>query len=242
MGAPRIIAHRGASGYRPENTLMAFEYAADLGATWVEFDAMLSADNVAVIHHDETLRRITGDPRGIGETPVAEITALDAGSWLDPDFHEARIPTLMETMELLANCDMGANVEIKPCKGKDNETARAVMTEIVEYWPDNLPPPVISSFSETALEEARETAPDFEYALLLEGLPSDWAEKAERLGCKAIHIDWQSCDAAFVQKANRNGIAVRCYTVNDPSVGQRLIAFGVESIITDYPDRFQFLK
>src|SRR3954465_12682255 len=98
---PAICGHRGASGHAPENTLVAFKRARELGATWIEFDVQLSADGVPIILHDDTLERTSdlGKPLRPTELTLAELKSLDAGSWFGPEFVGERIPTLDEVLE-----------------------------------------------------------------------------------------------------------------------------------------------
>lgn len=83
---PKIIAHRGASAYKPENTIIAFQNAKELGATWVEFDVMLSADGEAITIHDVMLDRTTSGQGNVADHTYDEISQLDAGRWFAPEF------------------------------------------------------------------------------------------------------------------------------------------------------------
>jgi glycerophosphoryl diester phosphodiesterase len=96
----KIIAHRGFSGNYPENTLLAFEKALDTGADGIETDLQLSRDNVPVLFHDDTLKRITGVDKKPRELTLAELQSFDAGSWFDPAYHEQKIPSLDELLNL----------------------------------------------------------------------------------------------------------------------------------------------
>ena len=159
MSVPSIIAHRGASGHAPENTLAAIAKAADLGAAWVEFDCMMCAGGELVVHHDESLKRITGVARDVPDCRLEEIQALDAGSWFDAGFAAETIPSLAQVITLLADRGLGANVEIKPATGYEAATGRLVAREVRRLWPSDLPMPVISSFSEMALQESLRAYP-----------------------------------------------------------------------------------
>lgn len=115
-GAPEgqidIIAHRGASAYAPENTLAAFERAVELRAHWFELDCLLSADGEVIVIHDANLKRTTGLDKPVGEATLAEMQALDAGTWFAPEFAGERLPTLRESLQL-AKDRIGVYVEIK---------------------------------------------------------------------------------------------------------------------------------
>ena len=238
MSQPKIIAHRGASGHAPENTLAAFAKAAELGAKSVEFDCMLAGDGTIMIHHDESLRRITGAELMVSEATVSMIKALDAGSWFDPAFCHEKVPTFLETMDMLVALGISANIEIKPSQGTDVATGRAVAEQVEKRWPRHLPAPVISSFSEEALKASHEQMPQIEHALLWEDIPSDWEDRLHAAGATAIHVDSDHLTQEQFNAFRTAGFPVRVYTVNDPERGRELLEWGVESLITDYPDRF----
>src|SRR3954447_15867557 len=98
---PAVCGHRGASGHAPENTLVAFRRAKELGATWIEFDVQLSADGIPIILHDDTLERTTnlGQQLRPTELTLAQLKDLDAGSWFSPEFAGEKIPTLEEVLQ-----------------------------------------------------------------------------------------------------------------------------------------------
>ena len=238
MSLPTIIAHRGASGHAPENTLAAFAKAAELGAQWVEFDCMLAGDDTIVIHHDESLLRITGAELMIAESSVSKIKALDAGSWYGEEFHHEKVPTLAETLDILVAVRLGANIEIKPSKGTDRETGKAIAEQVIKRWPSHIPAPVISSFSEEALMESLKILPDVEHAILWEGVPDDWRDALQRIGATAIHCEGKLLSEDQVRAIKADGLPLRCYTVNDVELGRRLLSWGVDALITDFPERF----
>lgn len=234
---PQVIAHRGASGHAPENTLAAFRKAAALGARWVEFDAKLTRDGVAIVLHDDTLERTTNGRGAVLDADWADIEGLDAGAWFGAGFAGEPVPTLFAAMRLLVGLGLGANVEIKPCPGRDEETARVVVAAIAEAWPAAIPRPLISSFSAMALAVAREVAPEIERALLLPAIGNDWRAAAERLECRAVHTDHRRLDSAVAEEVLGSGYALRCYTVNDAARARMLFGWGVSSVFSDFPDR-----
>ncbi|HET6220602.1 MAG TPA: glycerophosphodiester phosphodiesterase family protein, partial [Dongiaceae bacterium] len=105
---PRVIGHRGAAAYAPENTLEGLREAARRGAGWVEFDAKLTGDGVVVLMHDDTLDRTTDGTGPVAETSYAEISHLDAGAWFGPAWRGARVPTLADALALLVELDLQA--------------------------------------------------------------------------------------------------------------------------------------
>lgn len=235
---PRIIGHRGAAGQAPENTLAGFRKAHALGCRWVEFDCMLSQDDVVVIHHDDRVNRTTNGSGLVSSLDAATIRQLDAGSRFSPDYAGCRVPDFTETLALLTELGMGANVEIKPVTGHDRQTGLLVTQAILAQWPDSLPPPVVSSFSLDALAESHAVAPDLDRAVLWERVPKDWQDHHERLGASAIHVSARHLTREQAQQFQATDVPFRCYTVNDPKVAQRLFDWGCQAIFTDYPDRF----
>ncbi|MCB2099244.1 MAG: glycerophosphodiester phosphodiesterase [Rhodobacterales bacterium] len=234
---PRVIAHRGASAQAPENTMAAMEKAADLGAAWVEFDVKLSRDGHPVVMHDDTLRRTCGAPGAVADLTLAELSAFRAGAWFGPAFADEPIPTLEGLVALLERRGLGANVELKPCPGRDTETGQVVGAFLRDRWPASLPVPVVSSFSDESLAACRAVAPDLPRALLVEAIPGDWADRMAALGCVDLHARWRELTAEQVRRVRGAGHALRCYTVNDPQAARRLFDWGVDAVISDAPDR-----
>lgn len=234
---PNVICHRGAKGYAPENTIASMRKAAEMGGRWVEFDAKLSRDGHVIIMHDEDVRRTTDGSGPVADMDLAELQRLDAGGWFDPVFSGERIPTLSATLVALAELGLGANVEIKPCPGREEETGRIVCERLLAEWPASLPTPLISSFSEPSLAAAHKTAPGLPRALLLSRIPNDWCERAKMYGCVAIHANEKRLDAGLVADMHGAGFAVRSYTVNDRARAEALFGWGVDGVFTDFFDR-----
>ena len=234
---PRIVCHRGASGYAPENTLVAMRKAAELGGRWVEFDAKLTGDNHVIIFHDDDLGRTTNGHGKVAAIDWETIRKLDAGGWFGEAFRGEPVPTLSQTIVELARLGLGANVEIKPCPGREEETGHVVAALLLEEWPDSLPAPLLSSFSAVALEAARRVAPNLPRAFLASRIPADWRERVRDLGCGAIHASHRYLTADLVADLKRAGLAVRVYTVNERALGESLFAWGVDGVFTDFADR-----
>jgi len=233
---PRVIAHRGASASAPENTLAAFRRAHEQGARWVEFDVKLTADNRPVVFHDETLDRTTDGRGPMAETPLAGLGELDAGKWFDPEFSGELVPTLEEVLDLLADLGMGANMEVKPCPGRDEETAALSLDVARQVWPGDAPPLLISSFSRVALDVARRTAPQWPRGLLLDTITEDWKQAAETVEAWSIHCAADPLTPSRVAEVLDAGYRVMVYTVNDPGRALNLWDWGVHAIFTDQPE------
>ena len=233
---PRIIGHRGCAAYAPENTLEAIHTAADMGVKWVELDVKLTKDQVPVIFHDDTLERTTN-----GHGPVAEITyedlkQLDAGSWFTESFGGCGVPTLEQAVDVLLEYDMGLNLEIKPCPGREVETAEAALDILSQIWDDHRKL-LISSFSFESMEVAQDMAQDWARGFLLPSeWPQQWQEMAGSLDVSTFNIDGNSVTRHELEELIALGKPILAYTINDPEQCRQLQRWGVYGFFTDAPD------
>ncbi len=236
---PRIIGHRGACGHAPENTLASIVKAAEQGADWVEFDCMLTGDGVPVLFHDDKLKRTTGAPGVVSDTSFAAMAVLDAGAWFAPEFAGEPVPSLESALRRLGDrgLGLGATPEIKPCKGFDAETGAAVAATVARHWPAHLPPPLLASFSLPALEAARAEAPRIARGFLCARVPGDWREIVAEIGAVGIHCSENHLTAGQVAEVKAAGLALWVYTVEDAARALTLFDWGVDAVITAYPDR-----
>jgi glycerophosphoryl diester phosphodiesterase len=233
---PRLIAHRGAATYAPENTLASLREARRRGATWVEFDVKLSGDGVPILMHDESLKRTTGLERAVAETPWAKIQPLDAGRWKGAAFAGEGVPSFEAAIACLAEEGLGANIEIKPCPGREAETALAVVGVLRRQWPTELPTPLLSSFKDRALASCRDAAPEWPRALLIDALADGWQERARSVDPIGINTNGKKLAASRASEVKAAGYLLSAYTINDPALARTLVAMGVDCIITDSPD------
>ncbi len=235
---PSIIGHRGACGHAPENTLSSICKAHDLGATWIEFDVKITADGEAILFHDNTLERTTDGVGNVADFSLADIRELDAGSWYSETFAGEPVPTLVDAIRLLSDLSLGANVEIKPVEGLEIETAEVVCRVITDHWPQDKTLPLMSSFKDACLTVARDQLPECDRALLVLEVPDDWRARAVKSDCSAVHVWFEPLTQDQVLIIMEAGYPVRSFTVNEPDTAKRLLDWGVESIITNFPERF----
>ncbi len=233
---PGVIGHRGAAAYAPENTLEGIQEAANRGARWVEFDAKLTGDGVVILMHDDTLDRTTSGRGPVAQATYREIGQLDAGAWFGAAWRGARVPCLAEAWAFLAKLDVQANIEIKPCPGREIETAQAVAEVVQRCWPADCPRPLLSSFSRASLSAARAHTPDSPRGLLIWEFAADWADAAAALGCVSIHCADRHLTSSWADAIRKAGFGLAVYTVNDPVRALELKAWGVQCLITDRPD------
>ena len=235
IALPRIIAHRGASGTAPENTLAAFRAAAAAGATWVEFDATLTSDARPVVFHDDELDRTTDGSGLLAETPFETLKHLDAGSWFGASFAGEMVPTLEEVLETLASLSLGFNMEIKPDPGREAETAAISLATVAEGWPEGLPTPLISSFSRVCVSVAKDHAPQLPRSFLFDRRPDDWRDLGATLDLFGFGANQAHLDEPQVHEMKAAGYRLSAYTVNSPERASLLFNWGVDAIFTDHP-------
>ncbi|WP_137892672.1 glycerophosphodiester phosphodiesterase [Ramlibacter sp. 2FC] len=235
---PRWIAHRGAGRLAPENTLAAFRLGAQQGWRMFECDVKLSADEVPFLLHDDTLERTTSGSGPAGQQPWAALSRLDAGGWHSPAYAGESLPTLENLARFCLANDCRLNIEIKPSPGTEQRTGEVVAQQAARLWRAEAVPPLLSSFQTAALRGALQAAPQLPRALLLDQLWSGWQAAASALGCVAVvgqHALW---DTASVAQAKSASLRCLSYTVNDEATAQRLLALGLDGLISDRVDRF----
>lgn len=230
---PRVIGHRGAAAAAPENTLASIAKAKELGASWVEFDVKLTGDGHPILFHDDSLERTTNGKGPVAAATLAYIRSLDAGSWFALPFRGERVPTFEEALALCAELGLGINVEIKPCAGRERETAEVAIRTLLRLWPRSMPAPLVSSFARASLRVAKEMAPQMPRGYLAGGLPRQWRERLAEYGCATLHLNhrrilpWQR--AAVVAA----GVPLLLYTVNSGRAARRHLEAGVAAVFTD---------
>lgn len=230
---PLIFGHRGASKVAPENTLPAFEAALRLAADGVELDVQYSADGKLVIFHNTTLDKTTDGAGRVTAHTLEELRGLDAGSWFGPQFAGTRIPTLDEVLDLLKG-KLLVNIELKTF----DMASRGLGADVVRVVRDHgmADEVVLSSFNPFALRAAKQAGPEIETGLLLApDLPgwTRWGLIRRHSRADGFHPELAMVDAAYMAAARRLGMPVRVWTVNEAADIQRMIALGVDAIITD---------
>ncbi len=239
--SPLVIAHRGARDVAPENTLAAFEAAIQADADGIELDVTRCATGEIVVIHDDTLDRTTNGSGNVVETPFYTLRALDAGAWFRPDFAGQRVPTLQEVLDLFGHRTR-INIEIKgralKGDGIEEEIAELVAARNLQ---DEV---IISSFNPAALLRMKHAAPDLRRALLYApDMPVYLAQpvSAPLVWPNALHPHYSQVNAAMLRAVRQLGLRVNVWTVNDPNEMERLIALGVDGIITDHPAQLRAL-
>lgn len=231
----RVFAHRGASGYAPENTIEAFALAAVQGAHGVELDVHLTKDGEIVVAHDETIDRVSN---GTGEIRGMTLTELKGYVFnkTHPAYKTAQIPTLEEVFAFLRPTGLHVNVELKTSEidypGLEQKCTdladKMGMTDRVLY----------SSFNHDSLLRVKAIDPSLPCGLLYDAIMVRPFAYAVALGMDAIHPSlWQLRAPGLCQAAHKAGIEVNTWTVNDPHHLRMALNAGADIVITNYPDR-----
>jgi glycerophosphoryl diester phosphodiesterase len=229
---PLVIAHRGASGTRPENTLAAFRRAEELGAAMVELDVQLTRDGHVVVIHDLLLDRTTDGAGCVGDRSLQELRALDAGRWFAPAFAGERIPLLADVLDAVS---LAVNVELKAPVAEGLEArALAVVEEA-----DAMERVVFSSFDPRALDRLRALSSAATIGVLWEADPIPMALRvAERVGARALHVRKDTATVETISQARAAGLETRVWTVNAREEFDLLASRGADAVFTDFPERF----
>lgn len=233
---PRVIGHRGAMRYAPENTLAGFREAARRGVTWIEFDTRLSGDGVAVIIHDARLERTTSGRGQVVGTCSRKIAGLDAGAWFAPEFAGERVPRLDEAVRLAGELGLGVNIELKPNRQHQRELASAVLEVLAEGWPRHLPPALLSSFDRKVLAALRKLGSPWPSGLLVKSLPRNWYRQVAAFGCSCVNAAHDRLSRADAQAVKSRGLVLGAYTLDDPARAHELFGWGVDAVFSNAPD------
>lgn len=230
---PTLFAHRGGGLHAPENTLAAMKAGRAHGFLAVEFDVKLSTDSVAFLLHDDTLERTTDGQGPAREQSIAALEQLHANKGFEDTFPDEPVPRFTAVAKYLHGLGLVANVEIKPCPGREAETGRLVTELAVELWRDRFTKPLVSSFNPESLIAARSVSQELALGVLCEKPEeSHWA-LAERLGAMSIHCSHAFADAELVNHAHARGLRVLVWTVNDVQRAAELMRMGIDGIFTD---------
>jgi glycerophosphoryl diester phosphodiesterase len=228
-----VIAHRGASGHAPENTLAAFKRALTLGATFIETDLQLTRDSRFVAMHDSSVDRTTNGQGKVHDMTLAEIRRLDAGSWFGSAFAGERVPTLDEILEFSKKNDAVFYLELKPGGSWGGE--HALIGALRESG--EIRRAAVISFDPEILANLRRIEPTMMTGLLYDGQLEQPIEKALEVGARQLAVRGDLVKPKLLQEARGKDLQVICWTVNHPAHIRTLMAAGVDGIMSDYPDR-----
>ncbi|UOQ49314.1 glycerophosphodiester phosphodiesterase [Gracilibacillus caseinilyticus] len=239
------IAHRGASGYAPEHTMIAYQIAGEMEADFLEIDVHMTSDDVLVAMHDEDVARTTDGEGFIQEMKHAEIDKLDAGSWFNqayPDqadkrYEQVRVPKLTDIFDHFGTSTK-YYIEIKNAASAD-----LLLQTLEDYQLIEKNAVIIQSFDSAVLQKIYEQYPSLPLIQLLGKNKMLFANyKKIRKYAVGVGLPYQKLNQRLIRHLHRNGLLVHTYTVNDEADMKRLIEWGIDGIFTDYPDRLYDIK
>jgi glycerophosphoryl diester phosphodiesterase len=224
-----IMAHRGASAVAPENTLIAYKKAIEMGADYAELDVRQTKDGAVVLMHDKTVYRTTGVKGFVWDFTLAELKKLDAGSWFGEDFKGEPIPTLQEVIRL-AKGRMKLNIEVKISEKEPGIAQKVVDIVHAENFGQDC---IITSFDRETVEIFKAIAPELRTGYIFE---KEYSADVFEGNWDALSCQHELVDAEFVRRAKEKGKKVYVWTLDEREEMLRLIGLGVDGIITDKPD------
>lgn len=221
------IAHRGAKGYEPENTLQAFQKALDLHADGIELDVHLNADGHIIVIHDETIDRTTNGKGLVNTFSLAELKSF----LIDEKY---QIPTLNEVFDLVDKKCL-INIELKGLG-----TSSKVVPLIEEYISEknwNYEHFIVSSFDWNLLQETSNLNSNIPIGVLTEENLDTALAFAEKIKARAIHPDYQLLNAENTREIQKKGFLVLPWTVDSEEDIRKIKSYNVDGIISDFPDK-----
>ena len=210
------------------------------GLGW-EMARGLAEAGAHVLLHGRSAERLApriAELRGAGFP--ADGLAFDMADRLVSRTKAADLPKEVPTFEAAIDCfrelGLGCNVEIKPCEGREAETARVAVETLRRCWPAALPAPLLSSFKDVSLLAAREAGPDFDRAILIDAIDDKWRRRAEAVAAVGVNTNGKKLTAPQAVEIRKAGYLLSVYTIDDGDVAKALVGMGVHCVITDAPD------
>jgi glycerophosphoryl diester phosphodiesterase len=235
---PLVIAHRGDSAHRPENTLASFASALEAGASLVELDVQLTADGQVVVLHDPSVDRTTNGRGEVREMTLEEVRALSAGfpERFGDTWASERVPTLAEALALLQG-RARVMIEIKKESVSDDEEGGIEARTIAEVWRQNASDQVaLISFEHRALLRCRRLAPEVTRGHLFGRTPApEMIPAAREAGCGILLPHKSRLDDSIADAVHEAGLRLATWVVDDPSELKRLARFGLYGVGSNCP-------
>ncbi len=228
-------AHRGASAYFPENTMLSFEKALEMGCTGIETDVQLTKDGVLVLIHDEMVNRTTNGQGLVKDYNYSELNKLDAGSWMGEEFAGIKIPTVEQLIYLTLGKDIMLNFEIKSGIVMYEDIEQKLIDLIYKHKIKHKV--IISSFNHYSIAKCNKISKEINTGVLyMEGLYKPY-NYAKTVGANAIHPHFYAVNEEVVKEAKKHKIKVNVFTVDDEAYMRSLLSLKVDGIVTNYPDK-----
>ncbi len=223
-----VVAHRGAAGRAPENTLASVKAAIEDETDWIEIDVQESADGEVVVVHDSDFMKLAGRPLKVWEASLSQLQAIDVGGWFDPVFSGERVPTLAEVLEEVRGSDASLMIELKYYGHDDRLEQRVIEAVEGARMVDRV---AVMSLDRAGIAKFRSLRPDWEAGLLVARAIGNLG----RVDVDFLAVNTGMATRSFVRRARRADRRVLVWTVNDPVTMSRMLSQGVDGIITDEP-------
>jgi glycerophosphoryl diester phosphodiesterase len=227
---PYIIGHRGAPDCAPENTMASFRQALAQGADLVELDVQMSADGQLVVIHDQTLERTTDGQGYVADAALAELQALDAGSWFSPEFAGERVPTLDEVLAWIKG-KAGLVIEIKNGPVFYEGIEQKIVEALRQY--DMIEQTLVVSFDHPCLYRLKGLCPELNTGILVACRLLDPVMTAGDVGADALVALWTMVTKVDVEVCHGAGLAV-CTWGRNPDY-EYLLSISVDALTADHP-------
>ncbi|MBE5847512.1 MAG: glycerophosphodiester phosphodiesterase [Lachnospiraceae bacterium] len=231
----KVYGHRGYSGKYPENTMLAFKKAVEVGADGIELDVQLSKDGEIVIIHDETVDRTTDGKGWVKDLTLKELKKLDAGKIKDGKWGFQEIPTFDEYCQWCKDLDIVTNVELKTSIVYYPEIEEKVTEMVKKYKLEKKM--IFSSFNHLSIVRMKQLLPECPVGALVENDALTYAGYyGKKYGFEYYHPDWALLSDEAVKECKDNGVGINVWTVNDLGSFEQLYEWDVDGVIGNYPE------
>lgn len=234
-----IVAHRGASGYCPENTMAAFKKAIEVNADSIELDIRLSKDGVPVICHDAKIKRTSNGTGYIHELTLEELKQYDFGSWYGAEYAEERIPTLEEVLVLLKGHDVMLNIEIKNGPVIQENIEKEMLQLVNKYdFNDRV---WVSSFDHQCLKKVADLDPNIKIGFIFHLNLINLFDYIDNSGIVpySIHPNYFYITKEMIAEAHQRNYKVFAYTIDDVAVAEQYKNMDVDGLVTNKPAAYK---
>lgn len=231
----KIFAHRGFSGKYPENTMLAFEKAVEIGVDGIELDVHLTKDNEIVIIHDEDIKRTTDGEGLVKDMTLEELRKFDASATFRGQYGFCGIPTLREYFELVKDTPIITNIELKTGVYEYHTIEQRVIDMVREFGlSDKI---IFSSFNHFTVKRCEEIAPEIKRGFLTGDWLYDFGKYTAERNVQCCHPWHVSLSEEVIREMHEAGCEINTWTVNEYEDIKKLSAWGVDSLIGNFPDR-----
>jgi len=231
---PLVYAHRGASGYLPENTMPAFEKAVEMGADGIELDIHKTKDGQLVVIHDEKIDRTSNGKGSVKDYTLEELRRFNYNA-THPECKEAAIPTMREVFELIKPTDLIINIELKTGVIFYEDIEEDIVAMTKEFGMEDRV--IYSSFNHYSIMRIKELFPEARTGFLYMDGTLNMPEYGKEHGVEALHPALYNVQYPnYVERCHELGIKINAWTVNSKQNLHMACDMGLDGIITNYPD------